>query len=101
MEIYRAGFTGGSVSESTEWMRDKASAAKRICVPFAGIGRAAVAMSRPDTVIDSFDTMHYARCIIDGVFNAKEVESNVDGLHYRKGWAYANRPFKNMDDRSA
>jgi hypothetical protein len=75
--------------------------AKNICIPFAGIGRSAVAMARPDTTIESWDTMHYARCIIDGVFNAKEPETNVDGIHYRKGWAYENRPWKNLDDRSA
>jgi hypothetical protein len=100
-ELYRTGFTGGAVQESIDWMVAQSAGAKRICVPFTGIGRSIVAMARPDTIIESWDTMAYARYIIDGVFRAKEVKTNVDGLHYRKGYAFEHRPFKNMDDRSA
>jgi hypothetical protein len=100
-DIYRSGFTGGSVEESTEWMAAQAQGAKTICVPFAGIGRALVNMAGPETAIESWDTMHYARCIIQGVFAAKEAETNVDKIRYRKGYAFEHRPFKNMDDRSA
>jgi hypothetical protein len=82
-------------------MAGHAEGAKNICVPFAGIGRAMVAMARPDTVIESWDTMHYSRCIVDGVFTAEEIETNVDGIHYRKGWAFEHRPYKNIDDRCA
>lgn len=101
MEIYRAGFTGGSVEESTDWMGEQKQGAKHICVPFAGIGRAMLVLGGPGTTIESWDTMHYARCIIEGVFSAKTVETNVDAIHYRKGWAYQHRPFKNIDDRCA
>jgi len=100
-ELYRTGFTGGAVQESVDWMVSRSEGAKTILVPFAGIARSIVAMARPDTTIESFDTMSYAGYIINGVFRAKEIESNVDGLHYRKGYAFEHRPFKNMDDRSA
>lgn len=101
MEIYRAGFVGGSVEESTDWIGEQGQKAQRICVPFAGIGRAMLVLGGPDTTIESWDTMHYARCIIDGVFNASQVETNVDKLRYRKGWAFSHQPFKNIDERCA
>lgn len=101
MEIYRAGYVGGAVEDALDWMADRTQDAKRICIPFTGIGRAMCAVQRPDTIIDSWDTMHYTKCIVDGVFNATEADSVVDGIHYRKGWMFENRTYKNIDDRSA
>jgi hypothetical protein len=100
-EIFRTGYVGGAVPEAIDWMVEQSEGAKTICVPFAGIGRSIVAMARPDTTIESFDTQHYTKCIFEGVFRAKEAETNVDGIHYRKGWAFENRPYKNLDDRCA
>jgi hypothetical protein len=100
-ELYRTGYVGGAVPEAIDWMVAHSEGAQNICVPFAGIGRSIIAMSRPDTIIESWDTMLYTECIMQGVFNADEIATNVDGLRYRKGWCYENRPFKNMDDRSA
>ena len=100
-EMFRTGYVGGAVPEAIDWMVEKSEGAQSICVPFAGIGRSIVAMARPDTTIESWDTMHYARCLFDGVFKASEIETNVDGIHYRKGFAYENRPYKHLDDRCA
>jgi hypothetical protein len=100
-EIFRTGYVGGAVPEAIEWQVSHTEGAKSICVPFAGIGRQVVAVARPDTVVESWDTMHYTYCILKGVFSAKEVETNVDGIHYRKGWMFKNRSYKHIDDRCA
>lgn len=101
MDIYRAGYVGGAVEDALDWMSAQTQGAQSICIPFTGIGRAMIAVQRNDTVIDSWDTMHYTRCIVDGVFNSTEAESIVDGIHYRKGWMYEHRTYKNIDDRCA
>jgi hypothetical protein len=100
-EVYRAGFVGGAVEETLEWMAEKAAGCTNILVPFAGIGRATIAMTRPDTVIESYDTMHYPGCIYRGVFSATEAETNVDKIRYSKGWAFEHRGYKHLDDRCA
>jgi hypothetical protein len=101
VQVYRAGFVGGAVEDALEWMSEKAQGATNICVPFAGIGRATIAMARPDTVIESWDTMHYPGCIYRGVFSASEIDSAVDKIRYTKGWAFENRGYKHLDDRCA
>jgi hypothetical protein len=98
-DVYRAGFTGGSTEESTEWMADQAKDATKICVPFAGIGRAMVNMAKAGAEVWSWDTQHYTRCVVDGVFNATEVETNVDQIRYKKGYAYEHPPYKHIDER--
>jgi len=100
-EIYRAGYVGGAVQETLDWIEEKSTDAKRIIVPFTGIGRHIVAVQRADTEIYSWDTMAYSRYIVDGVFNAEKAESNVTEIRYRKGWMYEHRTYKNIDDRCA
>jgi hypothetical protein len=98
---YRTGFIGASTKEATAWVAAHVGDAKSIFVPFAGTGKDVMSMSGPDRVIESWDTQYYSRAIIEGVFAASEPKSNVDKLHYRKGFMFETRAIKNIDERCA
>jgi hypothetical protein len=101
MDVYRAGFIGATTPEASEWVGSLVGDAKLICVPFAGTGRDIASMAGEGRTIESWDTQHYSRCIIEGVFAAKKVETNVDKIRYRKGWMEETRAIKYIDERSA
>jgi hypothetical protein len=98
---YRTGFIGATTEAATAWVGSQVEDAKRIIVPFAGSGRDIQSMAGPERTIVSWDTQHYSAAIVNGVFAAKSVETNVDKIRYRKGWTYENRPIKNIDERCA
>lgn len=100
-EEFRSGFIGASTKEATEWVAEHVGDAKRIFVPFTGTGRDVLSMSDEDRVIESFDTQHYSRAIVEGIFANQKPESNVDKIRYRKGWLYESRALKNIDERCA
>lgn len=98
---YRSGFIGATTNDATAWVADQVGDAKTICVPFTGTGKDVLSMSGEGRVIESWDTQHYSRAIVEGVFAAKEPKSNVDKIRYRKGWMYETRAIKNIDERCA
>jgi hypothetical protein len=99
--IYRTGFIGATTEAASAWVASQVGDAKEILVPFAGSCRDIHSMAAPERNIDSFDTQAYSRFIVDGVFRASEANTNVDGIHYRKGWMYETRAIKNIDERCA
>ena len=101
MSYYRAGFIGASTAQATEWVRQSVGDAKKICVPYAGSGRDISSMIGEGRTIESWDTQHYSRCIVEGVFGATELNTNVDKIRYRKGYMYETRAIKNIDERCA
>lgn len=101
MEVFRSGFVGATMPDATKWVESHVGDAKTICVPFAGTGRDIVSMVGIDRCIESWDTQYYSRCIVEGIFAAKQIETVVDKLHYRKGWMYETRSIKYIDERSA
>jgi hypothetical protein len=98
---YRTGFIGASTKEATAWIEGHVGDAKRIFVPFTGTGKDVMSMAGPDRIIESWDTQYYSRAIVEGVFSAAAPKTNVDKIHYRKGWMFESRAMKNIDERSA
>jgi len=99
-DVFRSGFSGASLPAVTQWCAERVEDAKTILVPFAGSGRDIAAMAGKDRTIVSFDTQFYSRAIVEGIFAAETAETNVDKIHYTKGYFYEN-PMKNMDERCA
>jgi hypothetical protein len=99
--MYRTGFIGASTQEATQWVAQSVGDARTICVPFAGSGRDIFSMAGPDRLIESWDTQFYSRAVVEGVFAAKEMKTNVDAIRYRKGYMFETRSLKNIDERSA
>jgi hypothetical protein len=98
---YQAGFVGSLTDEAIEWVQSVTGDAKSICIPFTGVGKALVSFASEDRTIESWDTLHYSRAIVEGVFASKEAKTNVDKIHYRKGWMYETRALKHIDERCA
>jgi hypothetical protein len=101
---FKIGFMGAALPESAEWAAEQTQSAKYICVPFAGSCTDIAAMARDDTVIESWDTQLISRAVIDGVFKADEIKSNLadNGKpRYRKGYMYESRGLKRIDDHCA
>lgn len=101
MTGYRSGFIGASTAEATAWVAEHVGEAKRIIVPFTGTGKDVMSMAGPDRVIESWDTQYYSRAVVEGVFSEAVPQTNVDKIHYRKGWLYETRALKNIDERCA
>lgn len=101
MNYYKVGFIGASTPAATSWVASQVQDAKKICVPYAGSCRDISSMVGPDRTIESWDTQYYSKAIIDGVFSAGTVETNVDKIRYRKGYMYETRAIKNIDERCA
>jgi len=103
MVAYTTGFMGTLPTPAAEWIgaHSRAKKAKSIFVPFAGSCKAIQMMAGPDVRIETCDTQIYPRAIIEGVFAAQEVETNVDKLRYTKGYMFEKRPVQYMDDLSA
>lgn len=101
MDYYKTGFIGASTPDATAWVAEQVKDAKKICVPYAGSGRDISSMVGEGRTIESWDTQYYSSAIVNGVFAAKEAETAVDGIHYRKGYMYETRALKNIDERSA
>jgi hypothetical protein len=99
--VYRTGFIGATTEAASAWVGERAGDTKDVLVPFAGSCRDIQSMAKDGRHIVSYDTQAYSRFIVDGVFAAASVASNVDKLHYRKGWVYETRPIKNIDERCA
>lgn len=101
MNPYKVGFVGASTTEASNWVGKQVGDAKKILVPFAGSGKDIASMAGEGRTIESYDTQFYSRAIVEGVFSADTPESNVDKIHYRKGYMYESRAIKNIDERSA
>lgn len=101
MAEFKTGFVGASTAEATNWVQASVGEAKSIFVPFTGSGRDIVSMTSEGANTTSFDTLIYSKFLVDGVFAAKTFETNVDGLHFRKGVMYQTRALKNIDERCA
>jgi hypothetical protein len=98
---YRTGFIGATTEAASAWVAGRVEEAKDILVPFAGSCRDIQSMAGEGRHILSYDTQAYSKFIVDGVFAASEVKTNVDKIRYRQGWVYETRPIKNIDERCA
>lgn len=98
---FKIGFMGAALAESAAWAAQQTAGAKRICVPFAGSCKDIAAMCRDDTIIESWDTQLISRAVIEGVFKADKIESNLDKPRFKKGVMFEKRGIRRIDDHSA
>lgn len=103
MKIFKTGFMGASLDDITVWCYERSEGAQRICVPYAGSGKdiASMAQRNPGAEILSWDPQFLSHAVIDGIFAAKAPETNIDGIHARKGTMFEERYLKGMDDEVA
>lgn len=98
---FKIGFMGATITEASRWSALHAENAKTICVPFAGSGRDIAAMSGEGKTIESWDTQHLSRLVIEGIFTAKRPRTTIHEPKYLKGHMYETRALIGIDDRSA
>lgn len=98
---FKIGFMGAALSESAAWAAQQTADAKHICVPFAGSCKDIAAMCREDTIIESWDTQFISRAVIEGVFKANKIMTNIDKPRFKKGSMFEGRGIKKIDDHCA
>lgn len=102
--IFRAGFMGASVVDSSRWFGEWAERLKiqSICMPFMGAGRHISACCRERVHMDLWDTQKFGLAVIDGIFNADKIETALDEKpRFKKGYTFNERWLPDMDDLSA
>lgn len=95
------GFAGG-VTDVCFWLADNVPwEAERILNCFGGVGRYNSILSEEHRIIDSWDTQIMGPYLNDGVFMSTELKRNVLEPKGTRGYAYEERIFDNLDDKSA
>ncbi len=99
MKLWKMGFVGASTDEMANWVAELD--ADSFAIPFFGSGKeVALLAQRPDVSVESWDVQHISALAAE-LFTSTEVKTNIDEPKLQRGWTFKERPFEDMEDRTA
>ena len=70
-----------------------------ILVPFTGFSRMASAMAGHDVTVETCDYQRLSACIVNGIFKADTIKTNVDKPRFHKGKVFTGELFRGISNQ--